>query len=275
MASTNGLSPLSKAGAVKNADTIVVSSTDGKGKAPPEVAAPAAGHGNRPENGGGGTPSGRVSSLPDAVPERRAESLHDSPMSSTAGSASRSSPFQSGSPLQSGSHFQTAASPFDNGGEAAASTTRKMVFQSKGDEHGVEFIVSAPHPSSPDYQGPPLASASAERARCHALRRLGIDMESPEPTLDFITKLCTNICAVPLAFITFVDDKYTYIKSSSVEEHLERQPTDRRISLTSWVLVPLKPEVLVVEDLSKDTRWAICRLQGASSYSCKVHLMQI
>ena len=34
----------------------------------------------------------------------------------------------------------------------------------------------------------------------------------------------------------------------------ERVPADRRLSFASWIMVSLKPEMLVVEDLTKDKR---------------------
>ena len=87
----------------------------------------------------------------------------------------------------------------------------------------------------------------------HALRRLGVDYMSNEPSLDFITKLVTNVCGVASAVISFQDQEHCYIKSST------GMPTDtkqfsRRISLCSWVLAPLHPEVLIVEDLAEDDR---------------------
>ena len=87
----------------------------------------------------------------------------------------------------------------------------------------------------------------------HALKRLGINYTSNEPSLDFITKLVTNVCGVASAVVTFIDSDHCYIKSST------GIPTDtkrlsRRISMCSWVLAPLNPEVLVVEDLSTDDR---------------------
>ena len=87
----------------------------------------------------------------------------------------------------------------------------------------------------------------------HALKRLGINYTSNEPSLDFITKLVTNVCGVASAVVTFIDQDHCYIKSST------GIPTDtkqlsRSISMCSWVLAPLHPEVLVVEDLTRDDR---------------------
>lgn len=100
----------------------------------------------------------------------------------------------------------------------------------------------------------PPALRLQERKRVHALKRLGIDYTSNEPSLDFITKLVSNVCGVVSAVMTFIDSEHCYIKSST------GIPTDQRcisrtITMCTWVLAPLNPEVLVVEDLSQDERW--------------------
>lgn len=92
-----------------------------------------------------------------------------------------------------------------------------------------------------------------ERKRVHALKRLGIDYTSAEPSLDFITKLVTNVCGVPSAVITFIDQTQCYIKSANGIP-TEQRSYSRSLSICSWVLAPLNPEVMVVEDMTKDER---------------------
>ena len=92
-----------------------------------------------------------------------------------------------------------------------------------------------------------------ERKRVHALKRLGINYTSNEPSLDFITKLVSNVCSVPSAVITFIDDNRCYIKSSTGIP-TDQRSIDRNMSICTWVLAPLNPEVLVVEDLAQDDR---------------------
>ena len=92
-----------------------------------------------------------------------------------------------------------------------------------------------------------------ERARVSALKRLGIDYTCQEPSLDFITKLITNVCACNSASICLIDAKNCHVKSTSGGPS-QIKSFDRRLSLSMHCLVPLKPEVLVVEDLILDAR---------------------
>ena len=91
----------------------------------------------------------------------------------------------------------------------------------------------------------------------HALQRLGLDFTSQEASLDFITTLVTNVVNVPGAAITLIDTSRCYVKSA-VAPHMQAQlraSLDRRLSMATWTLVPLNPEVLVVDDTTKDGRW--------------------
>ena len=94
-----------------------------------------------------------------------------------------------------------------------------------------------------------------ERARVSALKRLGIDYTSKEQALDFITKLITNVCACSAATICLIDSSMCYIKSTSGGPSNVTK-VDRRLSISMYCLVPLKPEVLVVEDLTADARYS-------------------
>lgn len=85
------------------------------------------------------------------------------------------------------------------------------------------------------------------------MKRLNIDLESREASLDFITKLITNVFGCPSASITLIDSKRVYVKSAVGGPQIVYN-FDRRLSIGAHVLVPLKPEVLVVEDLALDTR---------------------
>jgi len=57
-----------------------------------------------------------------------------------------------------------------------------------------------------------------------------------------------------VSFIIFMDSEYTYVKSSC-PPMLQKVPADRRVAVASWMLLSLKPEMLVVEDMSIDKRW--------------------
>ena len=91
----------------------------------------------------------------------------------------------------------------------------------------------------------------------HALQRLGLDFTSQEASLDFITTLVTNVVNVPGAAIILIDTSRCYVKSA-VGPHIQAQSrassVDRRLSMATWTLVPLNPEILVVEDTTKDGR---------------------
>ena len=56
-----------------------------------------------------------------------------------------------------------------------------------------------------------------------------------------------------LAFLNIIGAECTYIKSSWPP--MERKdPIDIRISVEAWMLLSLEPEMLVVEDFTKDRR---------------------
>lgn len=94
-----------------------------------------------------------------------------------------------------------------------------------------------------------------EKTRVYALKRLGVSYTSRETSLDFITRLVTSVCNVQAAVMTFIDNRRGYVKSAAGGfENVES--FDRRLSISTWNLIPLNPEVLVVEDLSVDDRWA-------------------
>jgi len=47
-----------------------------------------------------------------------------------------------------------------------------------------------------EYEPPPLPPPEIEEQRCKALRNFGLDFQSPEPSLEFITKVCQDIVQV-------------------------------------------------------------------------------
>ena len=94
-----------------------------------------------------------------------------------------------------------------------------------------------------------------ERERCKALKRLVGDVLSSEPNLDFICKLVSEICNVPVVVVALIDEQFTWVKSSyGLPEGSDRK-ADRRLAFAAWVLQPLNPEVIVVEDMQQDSRW--------------------
>ncbi len=57
-----------------------------------------------------------------------------------------------------------------------------------------------------------------------------------------------------VSFIMFIDSDNAYVKSSC-PPMLQKAPADRRVAVASWMLLSLKPEMLVVEDMKADRRW--------------------
>ena len=48
----------------------------------------------------------------------------------------------------------------------------------------------------PDYEAPPPPPPEMESMRCQAVRDMGLDLESEEPSIDFITQICNDIFQV-------------------------------------------------------------------------------
>ena len=72
-----------------------------------------------------------------------------------------------------------------------------------------------------------------------------------EGCFDDITKLLCSIFNAPIALVSLVDKERQWFKSV---QGLEARETDRRSSFCAWTLLPVNPEVLVVEDALEDGR---------------------
>ena len=48
----------------------------------------------------------------------------------------------------------------------------------------------------PDYEAPPPPPPEMESMRCQAVRDMGLNLESEEPSIDFITQICNDIFQV-------------------------------------------------------------------------------
>lgn len=66
-----------------------------------------------------------------------------------------------------------------------------------------------------------------------------------------------------LAFLVFIDSEWTHVKSSWPPMS-EKAPIDNRISCEAWMLLSLKPEMLIVEDFTKDRRFTPPSTHGAA-----------
>ena len=72
-----------------------------------------------------------------------------------------------------------------------------------------------------------------------------------EGCFDDITKLLCSIFHAPIALVSLVDKERQWFKSV---QGLEARETDRKSSFCAWTLLPVNPEVLVVEDALEDGR---------------------
>jgi predicted PurR-regulated permease PerM/methylmalonyl-CoA mutase cobalamin-binding subunit len=95
-----------------------------------------------------------------------------------------------------------------------------------------------------------------EENRLQELARLHLPDGTREEVFDRITKKLARIFEVPIALITFIDRDHQWFKSQVglPEEIAEAQQTSRELSVCGHVIA--NDELLVVEDLSRDRRFA-------------------
>jgi serine phosphatase RsbU (regulator of sigma subunit) len=100
---------------------------------------------------------------------------------------------------------------------------------------------------------PPIPPDEAERLQ--DLRRLDILLTTPEEPLDRVTRQLAKIFDVPGAFISFIDEDTQYYKSEVglPPEFAATRSEPRDLSVCSHVVGT--NEMLVVEDLSADSRF--------------------
>lgn len=101
-----------------------------------------------------------------------------------------------------------------------------------------------------------LAPSVDETARLAALQELHLLDTAAEPVFDRITTKVAHILNVPIALITFVDAERQFFKShvGLPEDLAKARETSRDVSVCSHVVV--NEEVMVVEDLARDRRFA-------------------
>jgi PAS domain S-box-containing protein len=90
-----------------------------------------------------------------------------------------------------------------------------------------------------------------EPERLAALRRYGVMDTPPEPAFDDLTRLAAQICGTPISLVTLLDEQRQWFKS---RVGLDLSETPRDVSFCSHAI--LESELLVVEDASKDDRFA-------------------
>lgn len=92
-----------------------------------------------------------------------------------------------------------------------------------------------------------------EEARLRALRSYHILDTPSEQEYDDITLLASQICGVPMATITLIDSERQWFKSKI---GLEDQETSRDFAFCAYAVMPGSPRPMVVEDATKDERFA-------------------
>jgi GAF domain-containing protein len=102
----------------------------------------------------------------------------------------------------------------------------------------------------------PVAIPDNEEERLEELGRLHLANGTREEVFDRTTQKLARVFEVPIALITFVDRDHQWFKSQVglPEEIVEAQKTARELSICGHVIA--NDEVLVVEDLSRDRRFA-------------------
>ena len=100
------------------------------------------------------------------------------------------------------------------------------------------------------YAGAPPPPGDA--ARLALLRSLSILDTAPEERFDHITRTLAALFRCPVALISLVDDDRQWFKSRVGVDVCE---TSRNVSFCSWLLLPARPEVIVVPDARADERF--------------------
>ena len=97
---------------------------------------------------------------------------------------------------------------------------------------------------------------SDEAGRVAELQHLQILDTEADPVFDRITKKITHVLNVPIALVTFVDQERQFFKSQTglPPDLAEARETPRAVSVCSHVVAA--NDVLVVEDLARDRRFA-------------------
>lgn len=103
-----------------------------------------------------------------------------------------------------------------------------------------------------EYLGSPFLAAEPER-----LKAVACCYQGPQLSTLFynaVGRLVTTVFDMPIGTVAFIDDKFAEVQGAAGVSVVE--PTPREYSICTWTLIPLKPEVLVVEDLTTDGRYA-------------------
>ncbi|KAK9815490.1 hypothetical protein WJX72_004559 [[Myrmecia] bisecta] len=106
-----------------------------------------------------------------------------------------------------------------------------------------------------EYFGAPTPANDPDRvAHLHELHVLDTD---PDPRLDEITALMGQLFEVPVALVSLVDANRQWFKAAKGQScgFSPGTGSDRTNSFCAWTLLPVHPEVLVIEDSLADARF--------------------
>ena len=90
-----------------------------------------------------------------------------------------------------------------------------------------------------------------EKARLEAVKKLNILDTPPEKRFDYLTKKAIQICKVPIAVISILDEDREWFKSC---QGLSSKEGERSISFCGHTI--LQNEIFIIEDTLNDPRFA-------------------
>jgi PAS domain S-box-containing protein len=101
-----------------------------------------------------------------------------------------------------------------------------------------------------------------EEKRLQALQRYGILDTPPESEYDDLVQLAARMCGVPIALISLVDSERQWFKAITGLPGVKE--TERCISFCTFAIE--QEQVFVIEDATKDARFAACPLVEGAPY---------
>lgn len=105
-----------------------------------------------------------------------------------------------------------------------------------------------------DYDYVPPGEPADEEARLKLLRSMAILDTEQEDRFSSITKLVCSVFNVPIAAVSLVDSERQWFKA--VEGLGEVCQTDRDVSFCGHTILPATPQIMVIEDVLEDVRFA-------------------
>lgn len=100
---------------------------------------------------------------------------------------------------------------------------------------------------------PPPPPDAQEQSRLHVLQQYGVLDTSPDPVLEDIVRLASDICATPIALVTLLDDSRQWYKAK-VGLSSNSTGSARDISFCNHAI--REHGVFIVNDATKDDRFA-------------------